>query len=82
MDASTLFLVTPDLGLANLFMAQKPLVCQDLLIMEASQSHSDTPHLVELLWKGDQPDTETSTLKHTTLTTEGHLCRRRDSNKQ
>jgi hypothetical protein len=32
----------------------------------ASRSHSlYTPHFVGLLWKSDQPDTETSTLQHT-----------------
>jgi hypothetical protein len=31
-------------------MAQQPLVGQDLLIIEASRSHSDTPHSVGLLW--------------------------------
>jgi hypothetical protein len=41
-------------------MARQPLVGQDLLIIEASQSHSDTPHSVVLLWRSDQPDAETS----------------------
>jgi hypothetical protein len=36
-------------------------VSQSLLIIEASQSHSDTPHSVGLLWTSDQPDAETST---------------------
>jgi hypothetical protein len=31
-------------------------------------SHLDTPHLVGLLWTSDQPDAETSTWQHTTLT--------------
>ena len=55
-------------------MAQQPLFGQGLLIIEASQSHSDTPHSVELLWASDQPDPETSTGQPTTL--------RRDSNPQ
>jgi len=42
-------------------MAQQTLVGQDLLVLEASRSHSDTPHSVGLLWARDQPDTETST---------------------
>jgi hypothetical protein len=42
-------------------MAQQPLVGQDLLIMEASRSHSDTPQSVGLLWNSDEPDAETST---------------------
>ena len=37
------------------------------LIIEASPSHSGTPHSVGLLWTSDQPDLETSTSKHTTL---------------
>jgi len=45
-------------------MAQQPLVRQSLLIIETSQSHSDTPYSVGLLWTGDQTGTETST-KHT-----------------
>jgi hypothetical protein len=31
------------------------------LFFEFRRSHSDTPHLVRLLWKSDQPDAETST---------------------
>ena len=42
-------------------VAQEPLVGQGLLIIGASQSHSDTPHLVELLWTSDQPAAENST---------------------
>jgi len=42
-------------------MEQQPLVGQNLLINEASSLHSDTPHLVGLLWTNDQPDEETST---------------------
>ena len=43
------------------FMAQQPLMGQGLLIIEASLSHSDTPHSIGLLWTSDQPDAETST---------------------
>jgi hypothetical protein len=32
-------------------MAQQPLVGQGLLIIEASRSHSDTPHSVGLFWR-------------------------------
>jgi hypothetical protein len=42
-------------------LAQQPLVGQDLLIIEASRLHSETPHSVGLLWTSDQPDAETST---------------------
>jgi hypothetical protein len=41
-------------------MAQQPLVGQGHLIVEASQSHSDTPHSVGLLWASYQSVTETS----------------------
>ena len=36
-------------------MAQQPPVDHSLLIVEASQSHSDTPHSIETLWRSDQP---------------------------
>jgi len=36
-------------------MAQQPLVGHDLLIFEATQSNSDTPQSVGLLWTSDQP---------------------------
>ena len=61
-------------------MAQQPLVGQDLIIIEASRSHSDTPHSVGLLWTSDQPDAQTSTRQNTTLTTDIHPCLWRDSN--
>jgi len=33
-----------------------PFVGRGPLVIEASRSHSDTPHAVELLWTSDQPD--------------------------
>ena len=42
-------------------MAEDPLVGQGLLTVEASRSHSDTPHSLGFLWTSDQPDTKTST---------------------
>jgi hypothetical protein len=36
-------------------MTQQFLVGRGLLIIEASRSHSDTPHSVGLLWTSDQP---------------------------
>jgi hypothetical protein len=36
-------------------IARQPPVVQDLLIIEASRSHSDTPHSVGLLLTRDQP---------------------------
>jgi hypothetical protein len=55
-----------------LFLAQQPPVGQGLLIIEASRSHSDTPHSVGLLWTSDQPEADTSTWQHTTLTGDIH----------
>jgi hypothetical protein len=63
-------------------MARQPLGVLGNLIIEASRSHSDTPHSVGLLWTSDQPVAETSTWQHTTLKTNRHLCPRRDSNPQ
>jgi len=63
-------------------MAQKSLVSKGLLIIEASRSHSDTPHPVWLSWTSDQTDTETSTCQHTTLTTEIYPYPRWDSKLQ
>jgi hypothetical protein len=62
--------------------AQQPKSGQGLLILEASQSHSDTQHSAELPWTSDQPDVETSTWQHTTLKRDRHPCPRRDSNPQ
>jgi hypothetical protein len=62
------------------FMAQKPLMDHGLLIIEASQSHSYTPHSVGLLWTSDQPDADTSSWQHRTLTSDRQPCPRRDSN--
>ena len=45
-----------------------------LLVIEASRSHSDTSHSVELLWTSDQPDAETSTWQHITFTKYKHPC--------
>jgi hypothetical protein len=42
-------------------MSQQPLLGQGLFIIEASRSHSDTPHSVGFLWTRDRPDAETST---------------------
>ena len=58
-------------------MAQQPPVGHGLLIIEASRSHSDTPHSVGLLWASDQPDSETTKNIH-----DRHTCPRRNSNRQ
>jgi len=55
-------------------MVRQPLVGQGLLTLEASRSHSDTPHSVGLFWTSDRPDAETSAWQHTTLTTDRHPC--------
>jgi len=54
--------------------AQQSLVGQDPLIIEASRSHSDTPHSVGLLWTSDQPNAETCIWQHTKLTIDRHPC--------
>jgi hypothetical protein len=59
-------------------MAQQFLVCQGLLIIEASRS--DLRHTT--LGRSDHPDTENCTWQHTTLTREKHPCSRQDSNPQ
>jgi hypothetical protein len=53
-----------------------------LFILEVFISHSDTPHLVGLLWTSDRLVAETSTWQHTTLTSDRHnvLCRIRTRN--
>ena len=65
-----------------LSLAKQPLVSQGLLIIDDSRSHPDTPQSVALLWTSDQPEAETSTWQHTTLTTDIHPCPRWDSNPQ
>jgi hypothetical protein len=66
--------------LTFLSTARQPLVGQGLSIIEASRSHSDTPHKVGLLWTSGQPDAGTSTWQYTTLTRERVPCRLQDSN--
>jgi hypothetical protein len=62
--------------------AQQPLVGQGL-ILEASWSHSDTPHSVEVLRTSDQPDArDVYVTTHTTFTRDRHPCPRWDSNPQ
>jgi hypothetical protein len=57
-------------------MAQKPLVVQGFLIIEALQSHTDTPQSVGLLWINDQPETDISSCQNTALTRDGYPCPR------
>ena len=51
-------------------MEQQPIMDQGLPIIEASRSHSDTPHSAELLWTSDRPVVDTSTWRHL----DRHLC--------
>jgi len=68
--------------LISCFMAPEPLVGQALLIIEASRSHSDTPHSIGLLWMSDQPEAETCTWQNTALTRDRSPCPRLESNPQ
>ena len=52
-------------------MAQHSLVCQGFLIIEASQSHSDTPHSVGTLRTRGQPEAETSLRRQTSMPSAG-----------
>jgi hypothetical protein len=64
-------------------VAQQPQLGRGLLIIQTLQAHSDTPHLVGLLWTSDQSDAETSTWQqHTALTKDTHSFPRRYSNPQ
>jgi len=42
-------------GIDPFLVAKIFLVGQDLLFIEASRSHSVTPHTIGLLWTNDQP---------------------------
>jgi len=42
-------------------MGQQPTLGQDLLIVEDSRSHADTPLSVGLLWTSGQTDADNST---------------------
>ena len=51
-------------------MTQQTLVRLNFLILEASRSHSDTPHSVGILLTIDQPVSETFTWQNTKLATD------------
>jgi hypothetical protein len=58
-------------------MALQPNAGYDLLIHEVFRDHThthDAPQSVGFLWTSDQSIAETSTLQHTTLTTDKHPC--------
>ena len=62
-------------------VALRPNAGHGLLILEVFQiTHNDASQSVGLLWTSDQLVAETSTLQHTTLTTDKHPCPRWDSN--
>jgi hypothetical protein len=63
-------------------MVQQPLVGQGVLIIEASQSLSDTLQLVGHFWMSHKPNTETSIWQHTTFTRDTYLCPSQDWNPQ
>ena len=62
--------------------AQHLLVGQGSLIFSTSRPHSNTAHSVGLLWTSDQPDAETSTWRHTTLTTDTQQCQTHNPSKR
>jgi hypothetical protein len=62
------------------FVAQQPQVGQGLLVIETSLSHSDTPHLVGLLWASEKTIAENSTWQHANFTRDRHPSPQRDSN--
>jgi len=51
-----------------IFHGWTDLVGLGLLIVEYSRSHSDTPHLVGLIWTGDRHIAETTHNTHKRLT--------------
>ena len=65
----------------SILMARQPLSGQRRLLVEASRSHSDTPHSVGLLWTSDRFVVETSTWQHNTHSRETFMLSR-DSNPQ
>jgi hypothetical protein len=71
-----------NLNLGFFSIAQPHHFGQDLPIIEASQSHSDTSHSVGLLWTSDHPDAQNYSWQHTTLTRDRHSWPRWDSNPQ
>ena len=63
---ASLCLFNDTLHIVDIFsMAQQPPVGQGLRIIQASQSHSDTPHSAGLLWMSDQPVAKTCIWQHT-----------------
>jgi hypothetical protein len=65
-----------------LTMGQQPVLGQGIVIVDVSRPHSETPYLIGLPLTGNQPDAETSTWLHTTLSRVRHTRPRQDSNSQ
>jgi len=84
VSTSLAFLVTYLYGYYHNFfpVTHQPYSGLGRLIPEVSRSHTDTRQSVGNLWTSDQPDAETSSWQHTTLTGDIHQCRRRKSNPQ
>ena len=61
---------------------QKSPVDHGLLIVEILSSYSDTLHSIGLIWMSDQPDAETYTRQHKTLTRDRYSCPRPNSNSE
>jgi len=67
----------------NLCLARQPQVDQASSFMRfLDHTHNDAPQSVGLLWTSDQPEAETCTWQHTTLTTDKHPLAQWDSNPQ
>jgi hypothetical protein len=76
-----LFRVCGDKNIGTVFMLPWRNVGQ-IIIIEASWSHSGTLCSVGQICTSDKPDPETSNLKQTTFTKYRHPCTRQDSNPQ
>ena len=68
--------VTGPTGKQTLLSLSPSQALVDLGLNEILRSCSDTPHLVGLLWMSHQPNAQTSTSQHTTLTSSRHPCLR------
>jgi hypothetical protein len=86
LSSSNMFFMVPDAEISDLyrhiecigfvyFWLDSPPVDQGLLIHEVYRSHNDAPQSVGLLWASDQLVPDTSTLQHTTLTTDINASR-------
>jgi hypothetical protein len=65
-------ILSPTIKKKSFFMVRQLLVGPGLPIVEASRLYSDKPQLARVHWTSGQPDAQTSTWLHTTLTTDIH----------